>query len=422
MIELVDTVPEINVQPAEYKRLLGYPRDFALDGRARELADDARAWYAAHGRPWIYARQSTSLNFDNGSVRIDGHSFHSKRLQSTLQKPSAESVVLVAVSAGPEVEAEAQRLWLEEKPDEYFFLEIYGSALVEHLVTLIGSKLCNWAERNAMAVLPHYSPGYRDWDISEQNALLELMRAAASQPLPSAMEVLESGMLRPKKSLLAVFGLTRQTENVRRLSELVPCENCSLPKCSYRRSPYARAPESSRREAPWGQAEVTPEEPDDLPAAPALTRDAKYLTSVKALRRWATDRLKLTDQPDGGIHAVFHYEGSTCSNMGRAIRFDYAVTLSSRSEGYRIVQMSCSPTPGDDGFTRMCRYMNNAEHLMVAIDHEKPLLGEPLNDVLTFQRPAMAPSCLCEPNSRKHKWAVVLETIHVALVEREKSA
>ena len=34
MIELVDTFPDVNVQPAEYKRLLGYPADHVLDGRA----------------------------------------------------------------------------------------------------------------------------------------------------------------------------------------------------------------------------------------------------------------------------------------------------------------------------------------------------------------------------------------------------
>ena len=50
MIELVDTLPDINVQPAEYKRLLGYPRERVLSGRARELAEWARAWYAKHGR------------------------------------------------------------------------------------------------------------------------------------------------------------------------------------------------------------------------------------------------------------------------------------------------------------------------------------------------------------------------------------
>ena len=55
MIELVDTLPDINVQPAEYKRLLGYPRDRVLDGRARELAEWARAWYAKQ-RPAVGLR------------------------------------------------------------------------------------------------------------------------------------------------------------------------------------------------------------------------------------------------------------------------------------------------------------------------------------------------------------------------------
>ena len=37
-------------------------------------------------------------------------------------------------------------------------------------------------------------------------------------PIPGTLEVLESGMLRPKKSLLAVFGLTRHVDRVRRLT------------------------------------------------------------------------------------------------------------------------------------------------------------------------------------------------------------
>ena len=47
MIELSDSGPEVRVELAEYLRLLGYPRDRTLEGRARELADWARAWYAS---------------------------------------------------------------------------------------------------------------------------------------------------------------------------------------------------------------------------------------------------------------------------------------------------------------------------------------------------------------------------------------
>ena len=63
----------------------------------------------------------------------------------------------------------------------------------------------------------------------------------APHRLPFELSVLESGMLRPKKSQLAVFGLTRQVHRVRRLTDLVPCQSCSLARCHYRRAPYARA-------------------------------------------------------------------------------------------------------------------------------------------------------------------------------------
>src|ERR1035441_4930469 len=57
-MQWIDTHPEVEVEPAEYQRLLGYPRGVALQGRSRELADWARAWYAEYGRPWIYAREA----------------------------------------------------------------------------------------------------------------------------------------------------------------------------------------------------------------------------------------------------------------------------------------------------------------------------------------------------------------------------
>src|SRR6476659_4304224 len=212
MIELVDTLPDINVQPAEYKRLLGFPRDYVLSGRSRELAEWARFWFARNGRAWVYARQVQSLAITNGSILIDSVSFVSKELQKTLTQAEADSAIVVAVSAGLEVETESQRLWKEEKPDEYFFLEIYGSAVVEHLTTMTGARLCAWAETRDLAVLPHYRPGYPEWDIAQQPRLLELIRRTNEHKLPAEIQAMESGMLRPKKSLLGVFGLTRQIE------------------------------------------------------------------------------------------------------------------------------------------------------------------------------------------------------------------
>jgi hypothetical protein len=416
MIELMDTFPQVDVQAAEYKRLLGYPRDAVLSGRARELAEGARGWFAEYGRPWVYARQVESVGLTNGSILLDGVTFSSPRLQKTLAEAGADGAVLVAVSAGPEVELEAHRLWREEKPDEYFFLEMLGSAVVEHLTTMTGARLCAWAESRGLAVLPHYSPGYPEWEIAQQPRLLELIRRTrGGGALPGEIEVLDSGMLRPKKSLLAVFGLTGQTDRVRRLTDLIPCENCSFATCQYRRAPYKRA--IAPTELPILQSTRAGENGHALHA---LDPDAQYLVNAKALRRWASERLTLEERGDGTIEALFRYEGTTCSNMGRTMQFHYRVKLGPREDGYPILESHCGPASGDEGHRFMCRYMTNAEHLMVAIDHEKPLLGQKLNDVLAWQRPAMAPSCYCEPANRKHKWGLVLETIHYALVQRDR--
>ena len=366
----------MNVHPAEYLRLLGYPRDHVPTGRAAELMDWARDWYNLHGRPWTHTREISLAELAE---------FNSPRLRTSLQEAQAHGAIVAAVSAGPEAEEHAQKLWQEEKPDEYFFLEIYAAAVVEHLITAAGARLCESAEKQGMGVLPHYSPGYAGWDIGEQGRLLALMG-----PLPGKLEALESGALVPKKSQLAVFGLTRHTANLRRLTDMLPCENCSYGPCEFRRGPYRHA-----------AGRVT----------------AAYTINVKALKRWSADRLTLEMSDSGAIEARFRYDGTTCTNLGRPLAFDYTVKLGPRESGYPILEQSCAPAAGDTGHTQMCQYVADAEPLMEAIRREKPLAGQPLGDVLAWRRATTGSGCYCDPASREHKWGLVLETIHYALHE-----
>ena len=404
-MELASTLPDVNVLQEEYVRLLGFPRGWQLEGRSLELADWARDWYAKNGHPWIYARQVDTFEIAGDSIRIDGTTFTSKRLKDTLQQAEAHSVILVAVGAGPEAEEESRRRWVDEKPDEYFFLEIFASAVVEHLITSAGARLCDWAENHDMAVLPHYSPGYPEWDIAEQPLLLELMQRTRKQPFPANVEVFDTGMLRPKKTLLAVFGLTRHADRLRRLTELVPCENCSFGPCQYRRAPYRRTPQS------FGE---------QLPVAIAvLDRDAAYSVNRRALKRWSEERLSINTNPDGSLDALFRYEGTTCTNMGLSLAFDYAVKLGPRAQGFPILDQRCVPAADDTGHTHMCQFLENPVRVMDSIDREKPLSGEKLNAVLSWQRKPSAAGCYCEPASRDHKWGLVLETIHYALAQKE---
>jgi hypothetical protein len=413
--EFIDTHPDINVQEKEYKRLLGFPENYVLDGRVLELADRARQWYEEHGRPWIYARKIDGLDSASGRLRINGATFSSKRLCDQLVDAQADHAMLVAVTAGKECEEKARQLWQEGKPDEYFFMEVYGSAVVEHLITTAGARFCEWADQHGMAILPHYSPGYPGWDIADQNNFLKLIRQKKSRDFPEEIHVLDSGMLQPKKSLLALFGITSHVDRIQRLTTLIPCENCSIPACQYRRVPRKhsqRQIEDVRRLQFTGNSNLD---------SSALPPQAKYSISSRALRKWSQERLRLKILDDRSVEAQFRYEGTTCSNMGRSLEYDYHIKLGSSEEGYNIVDARCVPAPGDTGHTYMCQYLEDPETLTNKIENEKPMLGKPLNDVLTWERPFTPSGCYCLPASREYKWGLVFEVLHYALAHSQET-
>jgi hypothetical protein len=150
-----------------------------------------------------------------------------------------------------------------------------------------------------------------------------------------------------------------------------------------------------------------------------LDENAVYTVNRKALRRWAEERLTLHVHQDGSLDAVFRYDGTTCTNMGRPLTFNYNVKLGPRSEGYPIREQRCAPVAGDTGHTYMCQYIEDPMRLTGAIDREKPLSGKRLNAILSWRREPSGAGCFCEAASRDHKWGLVLETIHYALVQKE---
>jgi hypothetical protein len=407
-LEHLDVHPKVDVLEAEYRRLLGYPAHHSPGARADELAGWARGWFAEHGRPWVFLRE-VPVQVSADRLLVDGTVFGSRQLQAHLREAGAERAMLVAVSAGGGCEAHASQLWQESKPDEYFFLEMFGSAVVENLVTSLSARICELAESEGLMAISHYSPGYTGWDIADQNRLYELITRGRTQLFPESLEVMSSGMLRPKKSLLAVVGLTARNGRALASSHLVPCEGCAYSPCQYRRAAYRHAPVRS------DAGTLAPPPVASPSSVPVLARDATYSVNPRALRKWAQERVRIEPHASGTIEACFRFDGTTCSNQGRPLAFDYAVTLSGPREGYTILGSACRPAPDDDGHTFMCAYLSDSEGLMKSLNEEKPLIGRPLNDVLNWNRTAAPSGCHCSADSRAHKWGLALEAIHYAL-------
>jgi hypothetical protein len=418
MKKLIDNNPVINILESEYKRLLGFPSNYTLEGRVCELAEWAKHWYALNGHPWIYAYEADELYLSSDKLLIDNIEFSSQKFREQLSEAGAFSAMVVIVSAGKECEEKAQQLWQEGKPDKYFFLEIYGSAVVEYLITSTGATFCAWADESGYAILPHYSPGYPGWNAEDQFPLYQLIKHKSGNNLPGDIKILQSGMLNPKKSMLAVFGITKETARVKNLRELIPCENCSLEACNYRRVPfkYSRAQiEDVSRMQPV--ANNIPYEAQNRHTT--LNLNANYKVNPKTLQKWANERLKIHFLEDESVEAGFKYEGTTCSNMGHKLEFDYTIKLSPSSEGYRIIELNCRPAADDNGHTYMCEYLQDSETLMSNIENEKPLLNKNLNEILEWKRPFNPEGCYCNSDSREHKWGLVLEVLHYKLAQIE---
>ncbi|HSC29704.1 MAG TPA: hypothetical protein VLD67_20675 [Vicinamibacterales bacterium] len=171
-------VPE-GCDEREYARLLGYPWGRPLEGDVRARAVQAAHWYRDHGRPRVYTRDLDAMK-------------------------------IAVLSAGPEVEREVDRLWAADQVDEAYFLDRYAAAVVERLARELG---------------PYRSPGCGTLPFEEQRTLF-----AHVAPLALDVEMLRSGMLKPRHSLLAVVPLgARGSGN--------PCTRCDLEACRFRRGP-----------------------------------------------------------------------------------------------------------------------------------------------------------------------------------------
>jgi hypothetical protein len=222
------------VEAAEYQRLLGLPRGRTLDGELAERAGAARRFYAERGDPFVAARRIELI--DAGSEHVttgEGLRFEGRALAERVRNGGVHALVALAVSAGAAAEAEARRLWAEEKPDESFFVDRFATAIVEQLVRWASVWACREAERRGETALFHLSPGCGGWDFGDQPRLFGLLAGDARRLGP--LTLLESGMLTPTNSMLAVLALTRRAVAP---SPKDACRSCDLAPCAFRRAPF----------------------------------------------------------------------------------------------------------------------------------------------------------------------------------------
>ena len=227
----------------EVARLHGYPPGRPFVGATERMAAAARDWALANGRPAVHrvtldvvAVGETTVEWR--SERAGGR-FISADLAGALARGAAESLVGLCATVGHEVEEELVRLGTTRASVEAYFLDRFAAAWTEWLVHWAEVELAEAAAAEGGHLLPPRSPGREDWDLREQPLLFD-----AFGPLPG-IELLASGMLVPRHSMLTVLGRS-PTPSPRGEDGALPCSTCSWAPCTFRRAPAPRTHPSER--------------------------------------------------------------------------------------------------------------------------------------------------------------------------------
>ena len=223
---------------SEWTRWLGYPSGRRLEGQVADRVDRARSWYAQHGRPFATIRSFGIETVQGHEIRLEnGSSLTSPSLAHGCTESNAHHLICAALSAGPEIDAEVEELWALERPDEAYVLDRVGVAVTESLRDVLRSRIDQRAFAMGFSALPAIGPGHDGWPLEGQGELFSLIGMRGSPALAGAMQILASGMLSPKLSMLLACPLSMDSPC--RMDVGFPCSVCNYVNCSYRKGSSA---------------------------------------------------------------------------------------------------------------------------------------------------------------------------------------
>ncbi len=142
----------------------------------------------------------------------------------------AGEAAVLAVTIGPALEEEVSRLFTAGEYTAGLLLDAAGTAAVEQAADAADAFIADQAARRGLKAKSRFSPGYGDWDITDQPIMVALADGGQI-----ALTVTPSCMLVPRKSVTAVIGLAPTGEKNRRACAGRGCAGCPQTDCIARR-------------------------------------------------------------------------------------------------------------------------------------------------------------------------------------------
>ncbi len=161
-----------------------------------------------------------------GSVAIDKDvTFQSQVIARLLEQ--CEKVAVFTLTIGHRLEEMVCSLSGDDLIVQAAVLDAIGSEAVETVAGFVQDEINKVVRAEGLCTSPRFSPGYCDWDVSQQEVVFRAMNG------DSAKICLTKGFLMlPRKSMSGIIGIDPANSDIENYN---PCKTCDKSECPGRR-------------------------------------------------------------------------------------------------------------------------------------------------------------------------------------------
>ena len=214
----------IDINSQQILHNIGYCAGCVPSARIKSLINE----YAENTRNLIepsYSYVVRGINLVQGSrVVIEGSvTFHSEVIARLLEQ--CEKVAVFLATIGNRLEEMACHLAEDKLVLQAAVLDAIGSDVAETVANFVQDRIGEVASTQGLCISQRFSPGYCDWDISQQKMVFRAMNGDTA-----GIRLTEGCLMLPQKSVSGIIGIgPGDVENYN------PCKTCDKQDCRGRR-------------------------------------------------------------------------------------------------------------------------------------------------------------------------------------------
>ena len=221
-IKKLINVDELEISYASLYLALGYQNSFPpkyIVKLIQKMLNELKNELEICGGYQVYQNDFSVI--DKTRITIEKREFNTQKI-ITSQLRKAEGSVFFVCTLGEGFDNWRKRIDVDDMLKLYI-ADILGSELVEAAADVLESNIACKLKKKEFNITNRYSPGYCDWDVSEQHKLFSL--------LPSkfcGIQLTESALMLPIKSVSGIIGFGRNVQKADYNCKICSMENCYM--------------------------------------------------------------------------------------------------------------------------------------------------------------------------------------------------